>query len=86
MDIFGFFQHFRWKFLTFSKFPDYISFSKDGNPRCFEVFRLNFHCKEWKSSTFQSFLIKFPLQRMEIPDISKFSEKIPLQRMQIHNV
>jgi hypothetical protein len=59
MDIFGFFQHFQWKFLIFSKFSDYIPFSKDGNPRRFEVFRLNFHCKGWKSLTFRSFRLNF---------------------------
>ncbi len=45
MDIFGFFQHFRCKFSTFSKFFEYILFSKDGNFRLFVIFRLYFLSK-----------------------------------------
>ncbi len=40
MDIFVFFRHFQWKFLTVSKFSDHIPFQKDGNPRLFEIFWL----------------------------------------------
>ncbi len=53
--------------LDISKFSDYIPFPKDGNPRHFEIFRLYFLSKGWKSSTFRNFPIIFPFQRMEIP-------------------
>jgi hypothetical protein len=69
MDIFGFFQHFRCKFSTVSKFSDYVSFSKDGHPRLFVIFRLCFLLKGWKAPTFRNFPIVFPFQRMEIPNI-----------------
>jgi hypothetical protein len=72
-----------WKFSTDSKFSDYIPFTQDGNPRCFKVFRLYFHCKGWKSPTFRRFPIIFTFQRMEIPDDSKFSACIPYQRKEI---
>jgi hypothetical protein len=41
MEIFVFFRHFRWKFLTVLKFSDSIPYSKDGNLRRFEIFRLS---------------------------------------------
>jgi hypothetical protein len=69
--------HFRWKFLTISKFSDYIPFLKDGNPQCFEDFRLYSLFKGWKSPTFRSFLIIFPFHRMEISNVSKISDYIP---------
>ncbi len=80
MDIFGFFPHFRWNFSTFSKFSNYIPFSNDGNSRCFEVFRLNFHCKGWKFPMFRSFPIKLPLQRLEIHNLSKISDYISFSK------
>ncbi len=46
----------------------------------FEVFRLYFLSKGWKSSTFWNFPIIFPFQRMEILDISKFSDYIPFSK------
>ncbi len=36
----------------FSEFSDYVSFSKDGNPWLFGIFRLCFLFKGWKSVTF----------------------------------
>jgi hypothetical protein len=71
-----------------SKISDNISFSKDGNPQCFEVFRLYFHCKGWKSPTFRRFPIIFPFQTMEIPDISNSNilSVYPFQRKEIPEV
>jgi hypothetical protein len=69
MDIFGFFQHFRCQFSTVSKFSDYVTFSKDGHPRLFVIFRLCFLWNGWKTPTFRNFPIMFPFQRMEIPNI-----------------
>ncbi len=83
MDIFGFFQHFRWKFLTFSKFSDYNTFSKDGNPLCFEVFWLNFHCKGWKSPTFRSFPFKFHCKGCKSTTFRRFPIIFLFQRMEI---
>jgi hypothetical protein len=54
MDIFGFFQHFRCKFSTVSKFSEYILYSKDGNFRLFVIFRLYFLLKD---GNFQLFVI-----------------------------
>jgi hypothetical protein len=69
MDIFGFFQHFRCKFSTVSKFSDCVHFSKDGNPRLFVIFRSCFLLKGWKTPTFRNFPIMFSFQRMENPNI-----------------
>jgi hypothetical protein len=80
MDIFNFFQHFRWKFATDSKFSDYIPFTNEGNLRCFAVFRLYSLYTGWKSSMFWSFPIIFPLHRMEILDVSKFSDNISIAK------
>jgi hypothetical protein len=55
MDIFNFFQHFRWKFLTGSKFSDYVPFTQDVNPLRFEVFRLYSLYTGWKFSTGSKF-------------------------------
>jgi hypothetical protein len=44
-----FFRHYRWKFLTVSKFSDYIPFPKDVNPRHFEIFRLYSLFKGWNA-------------------------------------
>ena len=72
MDIFNFFQHFRWKFLTGSKFSDYIPFTQDGNPLRFEVFRLYFLYTGWKFSTGSKFSDYIPFtqdgkpQRFEV--------------------
>jgi hypothetical protein len=55
MDIFNYFQHFRWKFSTGSKFSDYIPFTQDGNPRRFEVFRLYSLYTGWNFSTGSKF-------------------------------
>jgi hypothetical protein len=68
-DIFNFFQQFRWKFSTGSKFSDYIPFTQDGNHRRFEVFRLYSLYTGWKFSTGSNFPIIFPLHRMEILDV-----------------
>ncbi len=54
MDIFGFFQHFRCKISTVSKFSEYILYSKDGNFRLFVIFRLYFLSKD---GNFQLFVI-----------------------------
>ncbi len=80
MVIFGVFQHFRWEFLTNSKFSDYITFLKDGNPQRFEDFRLYSLFKGWKSPTFRSFPIIFPFHRMEISNISEISDYIPFSQ------
>ena len=72
IDIFGFFQHFRWKFSTGLKFSDCIPFTQDGNPRHFEVFRLYSLYTGWKFSTGSKFSnqILFPKdgnpQRFEV--------------------
>jgi hypothetical protein len=63
-----------------SKFSDYISIAKDGNPRCLEDFRLYSLLKGWKSPVCRCFPIIFPLQRMEIPDVSKISDYIPFSK------
>jgi hypothetical protein len=60
MDKFNFFQHFRWKFSTGSKFSDYIPFTQDGNPRRFEVFRLYSLYTGWKLSTGSKFSDNIP--------------------------
>jgi hypothetical protein len=43
----------------FSEFSDYVSFSKDGNPRLFGIFRLCFLFKGWKSPTFAMDIFDF---------------------------
>jgi hypothetical protein len=47
---------------------------------CFEVFRLCFLFKGWKSPTFRSFPIMFPFQKMEIPDFSEFSTYVSFSK------
>ncbi len=49
-----FFQHFRCKFSTVSKFSEYILYSKDGNFRLFVIFQLYFLSKD---GNFQLFVI-----------------------------
>jgi hypothetical protein len=59
MDIFGFFQHFRCKFSTVSKFSEYILYSKDGNFRLFVIFRLYFLSKDGNFQLFVNFRFWF---------------------------
>ncbi len=80
-DKFNFFQHFRWKFSTGSKFSDYIPFTQDGNLRSFEVFRLYIpFTQDGNFQPIRSFPIIFPLHRMEILDVSKFSDYISIAK------
>jgi hypothetical protein len=79
-DIFYFFQLFRWKFSTGSKFSDFIPFTQDGNLRSFEVFRLIPFTQDGNFRPVRSFPIIFPLHRMEILDVSKFSDCISIAK------
>ena len=80
MDIFGFFQHFRCKFSTVSKFSDYVHCFKRWKSPTFGNFPIMFHFKGWTSPTFRNFPIMFPFERMENPDFSLFSDYVSFSK------
>jgi hypothetical protein len=86
MDIFGFFQHFRCKFSTVSKFSDYVHCFKRWKSPTFRNFPIMFHLKGWTSPTFRNFTIMFPFERMENPTFRNFPIMFPFQRMEIPNI
>ncbi len=67
----------RMEILDVSKFSDYISIAKDGNPRCLEDFRLYSLFKGLKSPMCRCFPILLPLQRMEIPCTAPATSSYP---------
>ncbi len=67
MDILVFFRHFRCKFSTVSKFSDYVSCSKDGNPRLFGIFRLCFFSKDVNPRLFGIFRLCFLFKGWKSP-------------------
>ncbi len=85
MDIFGFFQHFRCKFSTVSKFSEYILYSKDGNFRLFVILRLHFLSKEGNFQLFVIFRFWFLFKGWNSPtfvmDIFGFSRWKSLRKL-----
>ena len=80
MDIFNYFQHFRWKFSTGSKFPIIFPLHRT---EILDVSKFSDYIPFTQDGNFRpvrSFPIIFPLHRMEILDVSKFSDYISIAK------